>query len=316
MKKIIIPIVCLLSILGVLLNINKITDTLANILSRKNEPKLVLNNHYYKDYEFAYVNNAKSFIPYGKQDLLNIIYTFINNSVENFTFYCPKEYTSCIEDIQDFTNDDDLLTHINNFVHPYNSVKTVETIVSDSGEVNMSAIYLYSKDEIKQIDEEVDKIMKEIITDDLKTDYDKIKVVHDYIINKTKYDLEEKDETKSYIAYGALFNHLATCNGYTDLMAIFLTKMGYANFKVATADILTENADGHVWNAVKINDEWLHLDLTWDDPVDKKNGKDLLYHKYFLIDSESLKIADSNITSRDHEFDPSIYLELKTSNAS
>ena len=41
-------------------------------------------------------------------------------------------------------------------------------------------------------------------------------------------------DLESYNAYGPLFNHLATCNGYTDLMAIFLTKMGYENYKIAS----------------------------------------------------------------------------------
>lgn len=60
----------------------------------------------------------------------------------------------------------------------------------------------------------------------------------------------------------------------------------------------------------KINGEWLHLDLTWDDPV-SSDGKDYLYHKYFLIDTEELITADANITSEDHVFDKTIYSELK-----
>ena len=49
-------------------------------------------------------------------------------------------------------------------------------------------------------------------------------------------------------------------------MGIFLTKMGYDNYKVATTIEKDENTEGHVWNAVKINGEWLHLDLTWMIP--------------------------------------------------
>ena len=90
-------------------------------------------------------------------------------------------------------------------------------------------------------------------------------------------------------------------------MAIFLSKMGYENFKIAT----TNETTGHVWNVVKINEEWLHLDLTWDDPV-SSDGKDYLYHKYFLINTEGLKKADENITSKEHEFNLAIYNELAT----
>lgn len=73
----------------------------------------------------------------------------------------------------------------------------------------------------------------------------------------------------------------ATCNGYTDLMAIFLTKIGFNNFKVATTpDEISYSTTGHIWNAVYLNDEWLHIDLTWDDPV-SSDGKDYLFHTYF-----------------------------------
>ena len=86
--------------------------------------------------------------------------------------------------------------------------------------------------------------------------------------------------------------------------------MGYDNYKVATTETLNSTTEGHIWNAVKINDEWLHLDLTWDDPV-SSDGKNYLYHKYFLIDTEELITADNNITSKDHIFDETIYSELK-----
>ena len=178
----------------------------------------------------------------------------------------------------------------------------------DTGEVNLKITYIYSKGFIDKIETEVNKLLDTLITDNTKSAYDKIKIIHDYIINNTRYDVNNNKDLNSYNAYGTLFNHIATCNGYTDLMAIFLTKMGYENFKIATTN--DENS-GHVWNAVKLNNEWLHLDLTWDDPVSSDN-KDYLYHKYFLINSEKLKTADSNITSKEHVFDYSIYSEFKT----
>jgi len=276
MKRLIIPIICILSILTCLININKITDKIINILNPTKTITITYNKNYSKP-NYDYISNTKEFIPYGKQDILNIFYTVLNNGVSSFTFYCPKEYTNCLEDVEKISKDENLLTHLNNFVHPYNSF-------------------------------EVNKLLDTLITDNTKSAYDKIKIIHDYIINNTRYDVNNNKDLNSYNAYGTLFNHIATCNGYTDLMAIFLTKMGYENFKIATTN--DENS-GHVWNAVKLNNEWLHLDLTWDDPVSSDN-KDYLYHKYFLINSEKLKTADSNITSKEHVFDYSIYSEFKT----
>ncbi len=310
MNKYIVSIFSFIIILVVLLNVDKITDKIINILYHTNSYSIYINNEYYKENNYSFVKNTKEFVPYGKQDLLNIIYTTINSKSDNFTFYCPKEYQNCINDINNFSNDADLLTHLNNFVHPFNSFTSINTTISDSGEVNLKIKYLYQEEEILAIEKEVDELLKKIITADLESNYDKIKAIHDYIINNTKYDLDDDKEKKSYNAYGALFNHLATCNGYTDLMAIFLSEMGYDNYKVATTNGKDEKTQGHVWNAVFVDGRWLHLDLTWDDPVSSDN-KDYLYHKYFLIDTEELETADSNITSKEHNFDQSIYIELK-----
>ena len=310
MKKLTIPFICLLCILVVLLNIYHITDKIIFLLNQNTTQTIEVKNAYYKNNNYLFVSNTDNFTPYGIEDILNIMNTIINSSTTNITFYCPKEYTNCINDMKEITKDKTLLAHLNNFVHPYNSFSSIEASISDSGEIIIKINYLYTNEEIEKIDQEVDRLIDKLITSDLTEDYDKIKTIHDYIINNTDYDLNNQDETKSYLAYGPLFNGLATCNGYTDLMAIFLTKMGYDNYKVATTQEVEENTEGHVWNAVKINDEWLHLDLTWDDPV-SSDGTDYLYHKYFLINTEELRTADSNITSEDHVFDESIYTELK-----
>ena len=308
MKKAFVPFVCILSILLVLLNVNTITDHIILILNPVSKASYIKQDIYNKN-NYNFVENTTSNTPFGKQDILNIFYTVLNDGMSSFTFYCPKEYTNCISDISEMSKDENLLTHLNNFVHPYHSFSNITTDISDSGEINLKINYIYSKEEIDSINKEVERLIKELLDSSLTEDYDKIKVIHDYIINNTKYDLDNKEENKSFTAYGALFNHLATCNGYTDLMAIFLAKMGYDNYKIAT----TNDSSGHVWNVVKINKEWLHLDLTWDDPV-SSDGKDYLYHKYFLINTDELIIADNNITSKEHEFDRSIYSELKATN--
>ena len=319
MKRIITIIICLSIILLTLINIDSITDRIVIILNPTYKSSNNLNGITNKNGDFEFVSNTKNFTPFGKQDILNIFYTILNNGNETGTFYCPKEYKNCIDDVKNISKDKDLLTHLNNFLHPFKSFEKIKSDIYDTGEIQIKIDYIYKKDEINYLNNEIDRLIKELITnskenkkndekEETNEDYDKIKIIHDFIINTTKYDIDNNKDTKSYNAYGALKNHLATCNGYTDLMAIFLSKMGYENFKIAT----TNETTGHVWNVVKINNEWLHLDLTWDDPV-SSDGKDYLYHKYFLINTEGLIKADENITSKEHDFNRAIYSELKTS---
>lgn len=314
MKKVIIPLICYLLILIILLNVNKITNFLVKTVS--SNPVLTIDNgnEYTKDYDFSYVQNSETYIPYSYSDLINIFYSVINQGWEKFTFYCPSEYTECVSDASKITKDENLLTHINNFVHPFNSFNSIKTSITESGEITVTVIYLYTKDEILKLNEYVDKLIKEQYKKDSNL-YDNLKRIHDYIINNTKYDIERNDKGeskyRSYNAYGPAFEGYATCNGYADLMAIILSKLDIKNYKIATTkEEISYESNGHVWNALLYEDKWVHLDLTWDDPV-SSNGDDFLHHKYFLVDNEALKKADEgSVNVEEHNFNKAIYQEF------
>lgn len=316
-KKNFLTIFCCVLIVAVIFNIDTISDELANILS--SNPPLVIEptNDYTKNYDFAFVKRNNDYIPYSYQDLLDIIYSIINNGWTTFTFYCPNEYETCLEDFNTIMDDDLLISQINNYVHPYNSVDSgkgaMRATISSSGEITINIRHFYNTEEINKINNEVDRIIaSEIDSDD--DDYDKLKKIHDYIINNTKYDVLANTNNSPYDskrATGALFEHYATCNGYTDITAIFLTRLGFENFKVSTSpEEISYESKGHIWNAVYINNEWVHLDLTWDDPTDGTDNN-YLYHKYFLVNTEEMQKADAGkVQIEEHNFNKSIFTEL------
>lgn len=316
MKKYIIPFICYALILLVLVNSNKISNFLTKTISNNNHLTIEKGNEYTKDYDFLYVSNSENYIPYSYNDLIDILYSIINQGWEEFTFYCPNEYEECIKDISELSKDDLTLTHINNYVHPYNSFETLKTSITESGEINVKVNYLYTNEEINEINKYVDKVIEELYNTK-NDDFENLKNIHDYIINNTKYDITRNDtgksEYKSYNAYGPAVDGYATCNGYADIMAIILSKLNYENYKVATtSEEISYASNGHIWNAVKINNEWLHLDLTWDDPV-SADGKDYLYHKYFLVTTEEMLKADGgNVKIEEHNFNKSFYKEFMT----
>jgi hypothetical protein len=311
----IVAITCSIIILVLAINIDKISDKISESLEKSTKVVITSSNKYKKDDDFLYVQNTTDFVPYGYNDLLNIFYTITNNGYATFTFYCPSEYKNCLDDVEEISDDSEILTYINNFVHPYNSFSNIQTIISESGEINVNITYLYTEEEIKEIEKVVDKIYNENITNDM-TSYEKIKVIHDYIINNTKYDVERNEtgssKYASYKAYGTLIEGYATCSGYTDAMAIFLERMNIKNYKIAT-ELMQTDASGHVWNAVYLEGSWLHLDLTWDDPV-SDDGKDYIQHKYFLISSNELTSVDQGeVVVKEHVFNNRIYPEMTIS---
>lgn len=313
MKKLILPLCSMAIIIATIIYLGPITDKLVNVIDK--DPILVLkpSDSFTKNKDYLFVQRSNDFRPYSYQDLLNIYYTVIDNGWKEFTFYCPEEYKNCVSDATKISGDELILTHLNNYVHPFNSFTNIKSSINDNGEITLKVFYLYSEKRINEITEKVEEILNNLNVNDLE-DYDKIKTVHDYIINNVKYDVDRNEvndsKYESYNAYGPLFQGYATCNGYTDLMAIFLTKMGFDNYKIATTkDEISYSNTGHIWNAVKVNDEWLHLDLTWDDPV-SDDKKDYLFHTYFLVSTEAMMEADKGETViEEHNFNRLYYLE-------
>ena len=314
MKKMIISILCAICIIYVTFNTNKISDYISKHISNRQKLIIKEKNEYAKDEGFLFVTLNEEYVPYSYKDLLNIIFTVINNGWETFTFYCPSEYTNCLNDIEKISEDNLTLTHINNYVHPFNSFTSLRTSILDSGEITLNVNHLYNEDQIKAINIEIDRIISLLVKPN-NSNYENLKAIHDYIVNTTKYDEEQNENGESNyasaIAYGALFDHYATCNGYTDTMAIFLSKLGIKNYKIATtSEDISYSATGHVWNAVYLDGKWLHMDLTWDDPV-SNTGENYLYHKYFLVTTEEMNKADTgNVQIEEHNFKKNIYLEF------
>ena len=317
MKKIITILIPVIILSIVYINIDYLTNKFTSLITLTDPVIHKEKNYYKKDYSLSYAKNIDTMVPYSKQDIIDILYTSINNRYSKITFYCPSVYKDCLKDVEDISNNPNELTHINNFVHPFNTYKNIKTTLSDAGEINYEITYLYNDLESNKIINEVNKLIKELKLRDIKEKEIQIKTIHDYIINNTKYDVSykqgEDNKYNSVTAYGPLFEGYAICNGYTDLMAIFLNELDIKNIKVATTpDELKNSNTGHIWNVVYLDNEWKHVDLTWDDPV-SNSGKDYLYHSYFLINSSALYTKDNEGENKydEHNFNKSIYFEIK-----
>lgn len=256
------------------------------------------NNDYYRDYDFTYVQNTKNFIPNNKNDIKNIYYTIVNSGMNNFTFYCPNEYKQCMNDVNSVANDQTIISNINNFVHPYNSFKSLKTEIDSLGKITIEIEKVYNDEMMILIDYKINEIYKKVIGNNNFDNETKIKKIHDYIINTTKYDKDRSDNKiinyESDNAYGVLIENYGLCGGYTDAMMLFLEKIGIKSIKIST--------ENHIWNYVYLNNKWLHLDLTWDDPISSDN-KDVLDDTYFLINDSELK----EIEKFEHNYDESVY---------
>ena len=121
------------------------------------------------------------------------------------------------------------------------------------------------------------------------SDLEKALALHDYLALHTKYAYEDSVNnslsSSVYTAEGALVNGNAVCQGYALAYQYLLGKVGIESKYVASS------AMNHGWNLVKINGQWYHVDVTWDDPAWDQIGR--VRHQYFML-------SDSAIIRLDH----------------
>ena len=306
LKKLFMFLLCLILGLFIYTYKNNITEYILLNYVYKNDFNYDSSNEYKITDEFSYFKLTDNYKPENKKDIFNIIYNAINNGYESFNFYCQNSYETCLDDVKDLTSDYELLSVINNFVHPYNSYNKLNVTINSLGKINIKVQKLYNESTINILNKKIDTVYNELITDNI-TDYDKIKIIHDYIIDNSVYDEQRANnlyndyqgEFSSNIATGPLLQGHGICSGYTDAMKLFLDKMNIPNYKISS--------ENHIWNLVYINNKWLHLDLTWDDPVINNGEISTIDHTYFLIDTNKLL----NIEKTEHNFDENIFIEAK-----
>lgn len=271
-------------------------DNIANFISDniiyKGGNKVLTYNEYYLDYDYKYIQNIDTASVKNYQEILNMFYTVINSGDNSYSFYC--DYEGCLNDVKSIINDKNIVSNINNFVHPFNSFETINVDISNSGKITIKNKKVYSDNEINFIKDYIEVFTENNINENM-NNYDKIKLFHDHIVNNTIYDENNKE---SYTAYNLLVEGKSICGGYSDIMAIYLNYLDIQNYRITS--------ENHIWNLVNLDNVWYHLDMTWDDPL-ASDGNQYLLHNFFLISTNELH----NLDKVEHNFDINVYIEAK-----
>lgn len=98
----------------------------------------------------------------------------------------------------------------------------------------------------------------------------KLRAIHDFVVKRIKYT------TKYNNGYNAYFKKKSACVGYSRLFYLMCRDVGIP-CRIVYSSV-------HVWNIVKVNNRWYHVDTTWDDEP--------ITYKYFLR---------ASITGKDHK---------------
>lgn len=155
--------------------------------------------------------------------------------------------------------------------------------------------YLETKEQTVQVNQKIKEVFEELGIEN-KSELKKIRLIHDYIISNSEYDLSSRYNS----AYGCLIMNQSACQGYAQLAYKMFTEAGIP------CRIVTGKSGGspHAWNIVKLDGKWYFIDCTWDDPVGTDIPESARYD-YFLKGKMNFQdhILDEEFTTDEFQWE-------------
>ena len=155
----------------------------------------------------------------------------------------------------------------NQYGYSYNS----NTVLSFKPTYIMSGNAL--EDAKAEFNEEVEQILAQV--DLSANEFEKELFLHDLLARRITYVEGEN----AHDSYGAIVKGEAVCEGYAESFQYLLRRVGIQSFIITGSSVnpSTGLAEGHAWNAVKIDGSFYQVDLTWND-----QGANI-YHAYYNV---------------------------------
>ena len=125
------------------------------------------------------------------------------------------------------------------------------------------------------LDAETDEILSAV--DATWSDLQKLLWINDYVCDRLRYELT----TDYRNAYDVLQYGEGVCEGYTCLFNLLAKKCGIAVSYCYSDELV------HVWSMVKLDGEWYHIDVTWND-------NRVSIYEYFLLSDGANRAAHSD----------------------
>jgi transglutaminase/protease-like cytokinesis protein 3 len=129
---------------------------------------------------------------------------------------------------------------------------------------------------VQQLNNKISAIMKAMPSG--LSELDRELYLFDYITKTNTYDNAAVSDTsrwKSFNAYGALIEGNVVCEGYSRAMQLLSS---YSNLQCLLVTGQGSSVN-HMWNIIRIDGNWYHLDITWSD------NSSVLYNYFNVTDA-------------------------------
>ncbi len=129
--------------------------------------------------------------------------------------------------------------------------------------------------------------------------WDRLLILHDILADECDYDTEtaallladsrNADDAvmQSSSAYGCLCSRKAVCSGYAAAFQLLASRLGAECRRVQGTE-LSAGAP-HEWNIVRFGEDYVHVDVTWDDPIFTGGSEGGRSYDYFCITTAEIE---------------------------
>ncbi len=125
-----------------------------------------------------------------------------------------------------------------------------------------------------------------LVSDLPDNEFEKELLLHDRLLAQCTYDQRAADSQtpleeypNSFTIYGALVEGRAVCEGYSRALQYVLQRADMGATVITGFD---SQKQAHMWNVVRVDGQFYHVDATWDDRQDN------ITHTYFNLTDEAI----------------------------
>lgn len=236
------------------------------------------------------MSHVQVFANYEKDDVatadsIKTLQSLINKEVMQLSTEFSIYYTGDISDIKDELTDITKGAIQNSYI--YTNISSFKWKY-DGYNKNIAIAFTFTY-HLSQTEE---AIVEQTLTDIIApmqglSDIQKLQAAHDFIVLTAEYSKET--EGSQYSPYTLLTENKGVCQAYALVLFRMLEMLGfevqYVPGKVGE--------QLHAWVLVKLDHNWYHIDVTWDDPLPDRKGE--VRYQYFLVSDRQL--------SQDHTWD-------------
>lgn len=157
------------------------------------------------------------------------------------------------------------------------------TVTYSTDYLEMNVRYKTNLDTDKKVKSYVKNWVKKNIKSNM-SDEQKVKTIHDFMVTNFNYNFGDENEKSGghsiYIPSSLIYGEGGVCQAYSTLFYKMAKESGLEAQFIAGVSKNNYYSGPHAWNMVKIDGDWYHIDVTWNDPIPDNPNK--IYYDYYL----------------------------------